>query len=249
LVNDLGAELDGTGGSDGPAGEVVTAIRNSGGEAVANGADVATEEGAQNLIEHAIDTWGRVDVVVNNAGILRDRTLCNMSYSEWDDVIRVHLRGTFGPSHFAARHWRERSRGGEDTEGRIINTSSPSGLYGNIGQANYGAAKAGIASFTIIAAMELARYGVTVNAIAPVAYTRMTAPLGASAERTAEQVSPLVVWLGSTESAGVTGRVFNVAGNGISLAAPWHPGPRVESERAWDPAELGEVIPGLLAPG
>ena len=180
VVNDLGAEIDGSGSSSGPAGEVVDAIRAAGGEAIANGDDVADESGAERLINAAINEWGRVDVLVNNAGILRDRTLANMSFDEWDAVIRVHLRGTFGPSHFAAQHWRDRSKAGEDTQGRIINTSSPSGIYGNVGQANYGAAKAGIASMTIIAAMELGRYGVTANAIAPVAYTRMTAPLGGS---------------------------------------------------------------------
>ena len=247
VVNDLGAEVDGSGGSAGPAGEVVDAIRRAGGEAIANGEDVADEGGAERLISAALEEWGRLDVLVNNAGILRDRTLCNMTFDEWDSVIRVHLRGTFGPSHFAALHWRERSKAGEETQGRIITTSSPSGIYGNVGQVNYGAAKAGIASFTIISAIELARYGVTVNAIAPVAYTRMTAPLGGSPERTAEQISPLVVWLGSEQSAGVTGRVFNVAGNRISIAEGWVAGPSATKETPWDPAELGEILPQLVA--
>lgn len=247
VVNDLGAEIDGSGSSSGPAGEVVDAIRAAGGEAIANGDDVADESGAERLINAAINEWGRLDVLVNNAGILRDRTLANMSFDEWDAVIRVHLRGTFGPSHFAAQHWRDRSKAGEDTHGRIINTSSPSGIYGNVGQANYGAAKAGIASMTIIAAMELGRYGVTANAIAPVAYTRMTAPLGGSAERTAEHISPLVVWLGSTQSAKVTGRVFNVAGGRISVAQGWNAAEAIQTDGVWDPNQLGELIPGLVA--
>jgi NAD(P)-dependent dehydrogenase (short-subunit alcohol dehydrogenase family) len=197
-------------------------------------------------------------VLVNNAGILRDRMLANMSFDEWDAVIRVHLRGTFAPSHFAAQHWRERSKGGEVVDARIINTSSPSGIYGNIGQTNYGAAKAGIASFTVIAAMELGRYGVTVNAIAPVAATRMTLPLRSGRSDEAplrdgfdpgapENISPIVVWLGSAGSSSVTGRVFDVRGGRISVAEGWSRGPGVSQERRWDPAELGEVIPALVA--
>jgi NAD(P)-dependent dehydrogenase (short-subunit alcohol dehydrogenase family) len=208
---------------------------------------------------------GRIDVLVNNAGILRDRMLVNMTFAEWDEVIRVHLRGTFGPSHFAAEHWRERSKAGEEVDARIVNTTSPSGIYGNVGQANYGAAKAGIAAFTIITAMELARYGVTVNAIAPGAATRMTIPLRARRRaRTGEpeppapppdafdpgapeNIAPLVVWLGSDQSAGVTGRVFNVRGGRISVAEGWRAGPGVTQDKRWDPAELGEIVPGLVA--
>ena len=180
VVNDVGAEVDGSGGSIGPASEVVTAIEALGGRAVVNGDDISTDDGAKRLIDTAVEAFGGLDAVVNNAGILRDRMLVNMTFDEWDAVIRVHLRGTFATSHHAANHWRERSKAGDDVAGRIINTSSPSGIYGNVGQTNYGAAKAGIASFTIIAAMELARYGVTVNAIAPVAATRMTIPLQAA---------------------------------------------------------------------
>jgi NAD(P)-dependent dehydrogenase (short-subunit alcohol dehydrogenase family) len=258
VVNDLGAEVDGTGSSIGPAQEVVEAIRAMGGRAIVNGDDVSDEAGAQSLITAAIDEFGGLDVLVNNAGILRDRMTVNMTFEEWDAVIRVHLRGTFGPSHFAAAYWRDRSKAGETNDARIINTSSPSGIYGNIGQGNYGAAKAGIASFTIIAAMELGRYGVTVNAISPAAATRMTIPLRAgrpTEEREPnafdpgdpDNISPIVVWLGSSESAAITGRVFNTRGGAISVAEGWHAGPGVSQQRRWDPAELGAIIPGLVA--
>jgi NAD(P)-dependent dehydrogenase (short-subunit alcohol dehydrogenase family) len=259
VVNDLGAEVDGSGAASGPAGEVVDQIRAAGGEAVANGEDVSDWDGAQRLVAAAIDTFGGLDVVVNNAGILRDRMLVNMTIEEWDAVIAVHLRGTFGPARAAAGYWRERDKAGETNDARIINTSSSSGIYGNIGQTNYGAAKAGIAAFTVIAAKELARYGVTVNAIAPAALTRMTENLGGMSQRAAERdpdafdadhpdnVAPLVVWLGSPESRGVTGRVFNVRGGEISVAEGWVAGPAVDKGARWDPAELTEVIPDLVA--
>jgi NAD(P)-dependent dehydrogenase (short-subunit alcohol dehydrogenase family) len=257
IVNDLGSEVDGTGASVGPAQDVADEVRALGRRAIVNGDDVADEAGAERLISSAIEEFGRLDVLVNNAGILRDRMLMNMTFAEWDDVIRVHLRGTFAPSHFAAQHWRERSKGGEAVDARIINTTSPSGIYGNTGQTNYGAAKAGIASFTIIAAEELARYGVTVNAIAPAAATRMTIPLraGGRTEPPAESfdpsepdnIAPIVVWLGSRESASITGRVFNVRGGRISVAEGWHAGPFAEQGRRWDPAELGDVIGALVA--
>ncbi|MGI8492076.1 MAG: SDR family oxidoreductase [Acidimicrobiales bacterium] len=265
VVNDLGAEVDGTGSSEGPAGAVVDEIRAMGGEAVADGEDVSDFDGAKRMVDRAIETFGRLDVLVNNAGILRDRMLVNMTPEEWDAVIRVHLRGTYAPSHWAARHWRERSKAGEDVDGRLINTSSSSGIYGNPGQSNYGAAKAGIAAFTVITAKELARYGITVNAIAPGALTRMTANLGMgqrAADRTAERaseagagsfdefapdnVAPLVVWLASSEARHVTGRVFNVAGGRISVAMGWHAGPEVDRGARWDPAELGEVVTKLV---
>ena len=185
VVNDLGAEMDGT-GAPRPAGEVVDEIRAMGGEAVANGDDVSDWDGAGRLIQTAIDTFGTIDVLVNNAGILRDRMLVNMTIDEWDAVIKVHLRGTFAPTRHAVEYWRNRTKAGETNDARVINTTSPSGIYGNVGQTNYGAAKAGIASFTIIAAMELNRYGVTVNAIAPAALTRMTENLG-MADTTPEQ--------------------------------------------------------------
>jgi len=257
VVNDLGAEVDGRGSSTGPAGEVVDLIRAAGGEAIANGDDVSDWEGAQRLVLGAVEAFGRLDVLVNNAGILRDRMLVNMTIDEWDAVIRVHLRGTFAPARLAAAYWREQVKAGATVDARIINTTSASGIYGNVGQTNYGAAKAGIAAFTVIAAKELARYGVTVNAIAPGALTRMTEGLGgmpvpepgsAEAERRApENIAPLVVWLGSAEAAGITGRVFNVAGGRISVAEGWHAGPGVDKGERWDPTELGTVIPDLVA--
>src|ERR1700744_3613330 len=207
VVNDLGAEVDGSGSSAGPAGEVVEEIGGLGGEAVANGDDVSDYEGAGRLIQTAIDTFGTIDVLVNNAGILRDRMLVNMTIDEWDAVIKVHLRGTFAPTRHAVEYWRNRTKAGETNDARVINTTSPSGIYGNVGQTNYGASKAGIASMTIIAAMELGRYGVTVNAIAPTALTRMTEDLmmmsgsatatddGGFQPMAPENISPVVVWL------------------------------------------------------
>jgi len=257
VVNDLGGTMDGTGSDAGPAQQVVDEIRAAGGEAVASGDNVADWKGAERLVRTAIETYGRLDVLVNNAGILRDRMLVNMTEDEWDAVINVHLKGTFGPAHFAAEHWRERSKAGEEVDGRLINTSSTSGIFGNVGQTNYGAAKAGIASFTIIAAQELARYGVTVNAIAPGARTRLTENLGGGRlapesgefDRSApENVAPLVVWLGSAESRNVTGQVFLVGGGRIAVAENWRRGPGVDKGARWDPAELGEVVQSLLDP-
>jgi NAD(P)-dependent dehydrogenase (short-subunit alcohol dehydrogenase family) len=256
VVNDLGGEMDGSGSSTGPAGQVVDEIRAMGGEAVANGDNVADWEGAQRLINTAVETFGGLDVLVNNAGILRDRMLVNMTDDEWDAVINVHLRGTFAPTRWAATYWRERTKAGQPNEARIINTSSPSGIFGNVGQTNYGAAKAGIASFTIICAQELGRYGVTANAIAPVARTRMTENLGGAAGADVpadkfdifapENISPLVVWLGSAESTDVTGQVFLVAGGRISVAEGWRRGPTAQQDDRWDPAELGKVVPDLV---
>jgi NAD(P)-dependent dehydrogenase (short-subunit alcohol dehydrogenase family) len=257
VVNDLGAEVDGTGSSTGPAGEVVEEIRGTGGEAVANGDDVSDWEGAQRLINTAVESFGGLDVLVNNAGILRDRMLVNMTAEEWDAVMKVHLRGTFAPARWAATYWRERAKEGRTNDARIINTSSSSGIYGNPGQTNYGAAKAGIAGFTVILAQELGRYGVTVNAIAPAALTRMTedlspdrpaAPPPGQWDRMApENMSGLVVWLGSTASRDVTGRVFLVMAGKVSVAEGWRRGPSVSKEGLWDPAEIGELVPGLLA--
>jgi NAD(P)-dependent dehydrogenase (short-subunit alcohol dehydrogenase family) len=255
VVNDLGGSRDGSGGSAGPAQQVVDEIKAAGGEAAANTDDISSWDGAKGLIQQAIDTFGGLDIVVNNAGILRDRMMANMSEAEWDAVIKVHLKGTFGPSHFAAEYWREKSKAGEQVDGRIINTTSPSGIFGNVGQANYGAAKAGIAAFTIITSQELGRYGVTVNAIAPTALTRMTEDLGMMSGLTEEQkdalgpdsISPLVVWLGSTQSAGVTGRVFGIFGPKISVGEGWAYGPSVDHGTIISAGELGEVIPGLVA--
>jgi NAD(P)-dependent dehydrogenase (short-subunit alcohol dehydrogenase family) len=256
VVNDLGAEVDGTGSSTGPAGEVVDLIRSSGGEAVAHGGNVADPAQAEDLVDTAVQTFGGLDVVVNNAGILRDRMLVSMSVQEWDDIMAVHLRGTFLASHYAAAYWRERVKEGLVNDGRIINTSSPSGLMGNVGQSNYGAAKAGIAAFTIITAVELSRYGVTVNAISPSARTRMTegGRIGSMKFGPDEfdpfapgNVAPIVVWLGSSAASGVTGRVFQIRGGRLSVLEGWREGPTAEKEGRWDPAELGPVVEGLLA--
>lgn len=258
VVNDVGAEADGTGSSTGPAGEVVDDIRSAGGEAVANGEDVSDWEGAERLIGAAIETYGDLHVVVNNAGILRDRMLVNMTADEWDAVLGVHLRGTFAVARHAAAYWRGQAKSGQHVDARIINTSSASGIYGNMGQTNYGAAKAGIAALTIIAAKELGRYGVTVNAIAPGAQTRMTENLGGSDparegpdegfdERHPDNVAPLAVWLASSQARDITGRVFNVRGGHISVAEGWSMGPQIDKGARWDPIELDSVMPDLVA--
>ncbi|MET0489929.1 MAG: SDR family oxidoreductase, partial [Acidimicrobiales bacterium] len=227
-------------------------IAAMGGEAVANGADVADFEASGAMIQQAIDTFGRIDVLVNNAGILRDRMLVNMQESEWDAVIAVHLKGTFAPARHAAAHWRELVKAGETVDARIINTTSPSGIYGNAGQTNYGAAKAGIAAFTVITAIELERYGVTANAIAPGAITRMTENLGmgqldeeTKASMAPHWIAPIVTWLASPESAAVTGRVFQVSGRELAVAEGWHKGPTVEPTD--DPTEIGAKVAELMA--
>jgi NAD(P)-dependent dehydrogenase (short-subunit alcohol dehydrogenase family) len=252
VVNDLGGSMDGDGVSIGPAHDVVAEIVAAGGEAVANGDDISSWSGAKALIDQAVDTYGDLHVVVNNAGILRDRMLTNMSEEEWDAVIKVHLKGTAGPSHHAAAYWREQSKAGNDVDARIINTSSPSGIYGNIGQTNYGAAKAGIAAFTIIASMELARYGVTVNAIAPAALTRMTENLGMGqapdeikAKMSPRWIAPIITWLASSESRDVTGRVFDVTGMALSVSEGWHRGPTAEPVD--DPEALGPIVLDLVS--
>jgi NAD(P)-dependent dehydrogenase (short-subunit alcohol dehydrogenase family) len=260
VVNDLGGATDGSGSDAGPAQQVVEELRALGAEAIANTDNVADWDGAQRLISSALETFGALDVVVNNAGILRDRMFVNMTPEEWDSVIAVHLRGTFAVSRHAVDYWRARAKAGEMNDARIINTSSPSGIFGNIGQANYGAAKAGIATFTQILADELQRLGVTVNAIAPIARTRMTENLAELMESMTEgsadaggfdpfdpgNISPLVVWLGSAESADVTGRVFTVGGDEIGVAEPWVKGPVATKGARWEPAELTAVIPDLV---
>jgi NAD(P)-dependent dehydrogenase (short-subunit alcohol dehydrogenase family) len=255
VVNDVGGSRDGTGEDATPAQQVVDEIKAIGGEAVANYDDVSDFDAAGRLVQQAVETFGRLDVLVNNAGILRDRMLVNMTIDEWDAVIRVHLRGTFATAHHAANHWRTLSKAGEAVDARIINTSSSSGIYGNVGQANYGAAKAGIAAFTVITAMELERYGVTVNAIAPAALTRMTEDLvrwqdDTEAEwdpRDPSNIAPLVAWLASAESRAVTGRVFNVKGGYVSVAEGWVAGPAEDKGARWEVGELGEVVPRLVA--
>ena len=257
VVNDLGAELDGSGGSTGPAGEVVDAIRAAGGEAVANGDDVADWDGAQRLIQTAVDAFGTLDVLVNNAGFLRDRMIVSTSEEEWDAVIRVHLKGHFAPTRFAAAYWREQQKAGAAVDGRVINTSSGAGLLGSVGQGTYSAAKAGIAALTLVESADLGRYGVTANAIAPAARTRMTEAVFADTmakpdddafdAMAPENVAPLVVWLGSAESKGITGRVFEVEAGIISVADGWQHGVPVDMGARWDPAELGPVVEQLLA--
>jgi len=251
VVNDLGGAVDGSGGDASPAQQVVKEIEALGGKAVANGDDISSFDGAERLIKTAVETFGDLHGVVNNAGILRDRMMANMSEAEWDAVIKVHLKGTFSPSHFAAAYWRDQSKAGKPVDGRIINTTSVSGIYGNIGQANYGAAKAGIAAFTVITALELARYGVTVNAVAPVALTRMTENLQPTPptdeEREAQSprwIAPIVTWLASVESKGVTGRVFEASGRSFAVAEGWVRGP--SHSPVDDPTRLGPIVEELL---
>jgi len=256
VVNDLGVALDGAGGSGGPAQEVVDEIRAGGGLAVANGDDVADFAGGRRMVEMALDTFGRLDVVVNNAGFLRDRMFVSTGEEEWDAVIRVHLKGHFCVTRHAAEHWRNRSKAGEPVDARIINTSSGAGLQGSVGQSTYSAAKGGIASLTLVQAAELGRYGVTANAIAPAARTRMTEPVfkdmaapsdGSFDENDPANISPLVVWLGSPESRDVTGRVFEVKGGLIGVSDGWRDGPTVDKGSRWQPDEVGAAVHGLLA--
>ncbi|MGX9293497.1 SDR family oxidoreductase [Tsukamurella paurometabola] len=256
VVNDYGVGLDGADASSGPAQQVVDEIRAAGGQAIANASDVADWDGAQALVRSAIDEFGRLDVLVNNAGFLRDRMLVNMSEAEWDAVTRVHLKGHFAMLRHAAGYWRDESKAGRQPEARVINTSSGAGLLGSVGQGNYAAAKAGIAEMTIQAAAEMGRYGITVNAIAPAARTRMTevtfaddmaAPEDGFDAMAPENISPLVVWLGSVESADVTGRVFEVEGGKVSVAQGWRHGPQRDKGARWAPSELGEVVRGLIA--
>ncbi|MBV9412263.1 MAG: SDR family NAD(P)-dependent oxidoreductase [Acidimicrobiia bacterium] len=252
VVNDLGGARDGTDADTGPAQEVVEEIKGMGGEAIANTDDVSDFEAAGRMVRSAVDTFGGLDVVVNNAGILRDRMLTNMTEAEWDAVIKVHLKGTFAPSHHAAAYWRERAKAGETNDARLINTTSVSGIYGNPGQTNYGAAKMGIAGFTIIASLELGRYGVTANAIAPAALTRLTEDLGmgqASDEMkeamSPRWIAPIVTWLASTQSAGVTGRVFEASGGVLAVAESWHRGP--SATPVDDPTKVDAIARDLLA--
>jgi NAD(P)-dependent dehydrogenase (short-subunit alcohol dehydrogenase family) len=262
VVNDLGVGPDGRDGSDAPAQEVVAEIVKAGGQAVADHHDIATWGGAAALVRTAVDAFGKLDVLVNNAGFLRDRMLVNLSEQDWDDVVRVHLKGHFLTLRHAGAHWRDQYKFGNLNDARVINTSSGAGLLGSVGQGNYAAAKAGIAALTIQAAAELGRYGVTVNAIAPAARTRMTegpfssmmAPPDTGFDAMApENVSPLVVWLGSDRSRAVSGRVFEVEGGRIGVADGWQHGPTADKGARWDPAELDAVVAGLIeqapAPG
>ncbi|HEY5077073.1 MAG TPA: SDR family oxidoreductase [Acidimicrobiia bacterium] len=256
IVNDLGVARDGRGVSTRPAQEVVDEIRSLGGIAIANTDDIADWDGALRLVQSALDAFGRLDVLVNNAGFVRDRMLFTTSEEEWDAVIRVHLKGHFAPSRHASEYWRSRSKAGDAVDARIVNTSSGAGLMGSVGQSAYSAAKAGIAALTLVEAAELARYGVTVNAIAPAARTRMTeevfgdrmeAPTAGFDVNEPANISPLVVWLGSAESSDVTGRVFEVEGGLISVADGWQHGPGLDKGARWEPAEVGRVVHDLLA--
>jgi len=255
VVNDLGVENDGRGGSSAPAHEVVDAIRAAGGEAIANGADVADFGATAALVRQTLDAFGRLDVVVNNAGFVRDRMFVSCSEDEWDAVVRVHLKGHFCLSRHACDHWRAEAKAGRPVDARIVNTSSGAGLQGSIGQSAYSAAKAGIAALTLVQAAELARYGITANAIAPSARTRMTEGVFADMMKKPESgfdgmdpanVSPLVVWLGSGESRGVTGCTFEVAGGKVSLADGWRTGPAVDKGARLDPDEVGGIVHELL---
>ncbi|MDJ0341843.1 SDR family oxidoreductase [Streptomyces sp. H10-C2] len=257
VVNDLGVGLDGAGGSAGPAQQVVDEIRALGGEAVANGDDIATAAGAAALVATALDAFGRLDTLVNNAGFLRDRMLVNLDEDDWDAVMRVHLKGHFLPLKHAAAHWRAEAKAGRTPDARVVNTSSGAGLLGSVGQGNYSAAKAGIIGLTLVASAEMARYGVRVNAIAPAARTRMTertfaetmaAPGDDAFDAMApDNVSPLVVWLGSATSAAVTGRVFETEAGRITVMEGWRPGPTADKGARWTPAEAGETALALLA--
>jgi NAD(P)-dependent dehydrogenase (short-subunit alcohol dehydrogenase family) len=256
VVNDLGVAQDGSDPSDTPAQQVVDEILAAGGEAVTSSHDVADWDAAGEMVQLAIDSFGGLDVVVNNAGIVRDRMFVNSEQSEWEAVLRVHVLGHAAPSRHAAAYWRGKSKAGEPVDARIINTSSGAGLMGSIAQAAYSAAKGAIASLTLVQAAELGRIGVTANALAPAARTRMTeeafadmmAEVGEDAFDAMDpaNVSPLVVWLGSPESADVTGRVFEVEGGIIGIAEGFRHGPRVDKGARWDPAEVGPVVADLL---
>jgi NAD(P)-dependent dehydrogenase (short-subunit alcohol dehydrogenase family) len=260
IVNDLGATLAGEGADATPAQQVVEEIEGRGWLAVANGDDVADFAGAERMIWQALDTYGRLDILVNNAGITRDRMLVNMSEEEWDSVLTVHLKGHFAPTRHAAAYWREQSKAGEDVRGRVINTSSPSGVFGNVGQTNYGAAKAGIAGFTIIAAQELARYGVTVNCLAPNARTRMTEASFGEIPKPEDgfdamdpaNIAPIVVALCADEAQDITGQCFFIYGGAVNILRPWDAGELLARDDKWDAddflAQLRERFPGGAAP-
>ena len=260
VVNDLGATLAGEGADATPAQQVVAEIEALGARGIANGANVADFDEAEALVRQAVEAFGRLDILVNNAGITRDRMLVNMTEEEWDSVIAVHLKGHFAPTRHAAAHWRERSKAGEDVRARIINTSSPSGVFGNVGQANYGAAKAGIAGLTLIAAQELARYGVTVNCLAPNARTRMTeaafgeipVPEDGFDAMDPANMSPIVVALCADEAQNVTGQCFFVYGGAVNVLGGWDAGELFARDDRWDAddflAQLRERFPDGLAP-
>jgi NAD(P)-dependent dehydrogenase (short-subunit alcohol dehydrogenase family) len=241
LVNDLGSSAAGIGNDQTPAEGVVDEIRAMGGQAEANTSDVSDWAQSLAMIEQAVASFGRLDILINNAGILRDRMLINMTEDEWDTVVRVHLKGTFAPTHHAANYWRLQQKSGAPVDARVINTTSHSALFANIGQTNYAAAKGGIATFTQVAARELQRYGVTVNAIAPRAHTRMTEGLREYEDkRDPEWIAALVAWLASSESREISGRVFEAWGEGYSVIESWQHGPQTPASR--DPTQLGDEM-------
>ena len=261
VVNDLGGSTAGEGSDQTPAQQVADEIKAMGGEATANYDNVADFQGAENMVKQAIGDFGGLDILVNNAGILRDRMLVSMTEDEWDAVIAVHLKGHFAPTHHAANYWRQKSKAGEEVNARVINTSSPSGVFGNVGQTNYGAAKAGIAAFTIIAAQELGRYGVTVNCLAPNARTRMTEDIFGGMPAPAEgefdpldpsNISPVVVALCTDQAKSITGQCFFIYGGVINVLKPWDVGTFVRKDDGWDPDELAgklvEAFPNGIAP-
>jgi NAD(P)-dependent dehydrogenase (short-subunit alcohol dehydrogenase family) len=256
VVNDLGGSPGGDGSDASPAEQVVAEIHELGGEALANDADIADFDQSAGLVKAAIDAFGRLDAVVNNAGILRDRMFVNGSIEEWDAIMRVHLRGHFCTTRHASAWWRDRSKAGERVAARIVNTSSGAGLQGSVGQSNYAAAKAGIAALTLVQAAELARYGITANALAPSARTRLTESVFPDMMRKPEQgfdamdpsnIAPLVAWLCSEESGDVTGRIFEVEGGKISVADGWRSGPAIDRGGRWDPADVGDAVREILA--
>jgi NAD(P)-dependent dehydrogenase (short-subunit alcohol dehydrogenase family) len=256
VVNDLGASLQGEGIDLSPAQEVVNEIVAAGGEAIVNGDDISDWDGAGSLVQSAIDTFGGLDTVVTNAGIVRDRMFVNMTVDDWDAVIRVHMRGTFCPVKRAVEYWRAESKAGRQRAGRVVTTSSGAGLMGSIAQTNYASAKAGIAAFTINIAAELGRIGVTANSIAPSARSRMTEEAFADMMAPVESgfdamdpanISPIVVWLGSEQSGHVTGRVFECAGGELSVADGWQHGNVHDKGARYEPAEVGEVVARLIA--
>jgi NAD(P)-dependent dehydrogenase (short-subunit alcohol dehydrogenase family) len=250
VVNDVGAELDGTGRSAGPADDVVKEIKDRGGAAVASYDSVVDFQAAKKIIDCAVESFGKLDTLVNNAGFPRDKMTFSMAEEDWDAVVAVHLKGTFNCGRWASAYFREQSKAGNLERGRIINTSSHSGLLGNVGQANYGAAKAGIAAMTIIWASELQRFNVTCNAIAPMARTQMTefsmgpAPTGQGEfdEFSPDNVSPIVAYLASDQAQHITGRVFSIRGGKLELFQPWQIGASIDIGRRWTVAEIGERI-------
>jgi len=249
IVNDVGASVDGAGGDKHPAEEVVELIKKGGSDGAVNASDASSRPGAKDLVDQAVDTFGQLDILVNNAGILRDKMSFNMEESDWDDVIRVHLKGHFAPSHHAAVYWRARAKAGETVSGHIINTSSEAGLYGNAGQANYSSAKAGIASLTWVLARELERYGITVNSISPRARTRMTENLFGEMAKAGEgfdewdprNIAQMVAFLASDAASDVTGQNFVVFGGNVWAMGGFHPVGEIHRDSMWTPAELAEA--------